>query len=96
MLDLVFSSFKHSSIIAGRNVDSKGYLRNNSVAVTAWLLVRGGEDVGAHLSLLGQYFPGYVVSWPGAFLGLLYGGLVGAVVGWLTAWIYNTLANLRS
>lgn len=62
---------------------------------TVWLLVQGGPDMGAHLSLLGQYFPGYVVSWPGAFLGLIYGGAVGAVVGWTTAWIYNTLANLR-
>ncbi|MEM1246707.1 MAG: hypothetical protein AAGK22_10055 [Acidobacteriota bacterium] len=63
---------------------------------TVWLLIRGGPDVGQHLGLLGQYFPGYIVSWPGAFLGLLYGGAVGAVIGWTTAWVYNTLANLRS
>ena len=63
---------------------------------TAWLLLQGGPDIGAHLSLLGQYFPGYVVSWPGAFLGLIYGGGVGAVVGWVTAWIYNRVALLRN
>ncbi len=62
---------------------------------TAWLLVRGGPNVGLHLNLLGQYFPGYSVSWPGAFLGLVYGGLVGAVVGWMAAWIYNRIALLR-
>ena len=65
-------------------------------AATVWLLLRGGPDMGAHLSLLGQYFPGYVVSWPGAFLGLIYGGIVGAIVGWSTAWIYNRVALLRN
>ena len=63
---------------------------------TAWLLVRGGPDVGAHLSLLGQYFPGYRVTWPGAFVGLLYGTAVGGVLGWSIAWVYNRLASFRN
>ena len=62
---------------------------------TAWLLVRGGPDVGLHLGLLGQYFPGYRVTWPGAFVGLFYGGAIGAVLGWFLAWVYNRLASLR-
>lgn len=61
-------------------------------AATAWLVARGGEDVGAHLGLLAHYFPGYAVTWPGAFIGAGYGFVVGAVVGWLAAWVYNRVA----
>lgn len=62
---------------------------------TAWLLVRRGIDVGLHLSLLNNYFPGYSVTWPGAFIGLVYGALVGAVIGWSLAWVYNRVADAR-
>ena len=62
---------------------------------TVWLLIRGGPAMGQHLNLLGQYFPGYRVSWPGAFLGLGYGSLGGATLGWILAWIYNRLAVIR-
>lgn len=60
---------------------------------TAWLLLRGGEMVGKHLNLLGIYFPGYTVSWPGVLVGFAYGALSGAVIGWSVAWIYNRLAE---
>ena len=63
---------------------------------TVWLLVRGGPDVGRHLGLLSNYFPGYSVSWPGAALGLVYGGLTGALLGSSVAWIYNRLAQWRA
>lgn len=62
---------------------------------TVWLLIRGGPFVGLHLNLLGHYFPGYRVSWPGAFLGLLYGFLSGAALGWSLTWVYNRLTMLR-
>lgn len=62
---------------------------------TAWLLVRGGTDVGKTLGLLSNYFPGYAVTWPGAFVGLVYGLLFGAVLGWATAWIYNQVTGFR-
>lgn len=62
---------------------------------TAWLVLRGGDSVGEHLSLLHNYFPGYSVSWRGSVLGLVYGGLVGACMGWCVAWIYNQLAARR-
>ena len=63
---------------------------------TAWLLIRGGTPVGPHLSLLGQYFPFYRVSWPGALLGFVYGGAVGAALGWSVAWLYNRLVDRRA
>ena len=62
---------------------------------TAWLVVRGGQQVGLHLGLLGNYLPGYSVTWPGAFLGFFYGALVGAVLGWSVAQVYNRVSEYR-
>lgn len=62
---------------------------------TAWLLIRGGPQVGLHLGLLSNYFPGYSVTWPGAVIGFVYGALVGAVLGYALAWIYNRIAERR-
>jgi hypothetical protein len=63
---------------------------------TLWLVVRGGETVGPHLGLLGQYFPGYTVTWAGCFIGFGYGAVTGAVTGWSVAWLYNRIADRRS
>jgi len=65
-------------------------------AVTAWLVVKGGPHVGAHLQLLNQYFYGYTVSWPGSVVGFLYGAAVGAVAGWSIGAIYNLIVGLRA
>ncbi len=62
---------------------------------TIWLLIRGGEKVGQHLSLLGNFFPGYSVSWSGSLIGFLYGVMFGMAIGWSIAWIYNLIANFR-
>ncbi|MFI5396516.1 MAG: hypothetical protein ACHQ9S_13365 [Candidatus Binatia bacterium] len=64
-------------------------------AITAWLLIKGGPHVGAHLQLLGQYFFGYSVTWTGSLVGFLYGALMGALVGWSIGTVYNVLAGLR-
>ncbi len=64
-------------------------------ALTAWLLVEGGPNVGAHLQLLNHYFPGYSVTWAGCFIGLLYGAAVGAAVGWCIGAVYNLVVGLR-
>ena len=64
-------------------------------AATAWLLIKGGENVGATLGLLGNYLPGYAVTWPGAVVGLLYGTAIGAAMGWTLARVYNRLARRR-
>ena len=62
---------------------------------TVWLVIRGGENVGQHLSLLRFYFPGYSVTWGGAFVGFAYGAVVGATVGYVVAWLYNRLVEIR-
>ena len=44
---------------------------------TAILLLKGGDPIVPNLSLLGVYFLGYDVTWPGALLGALEAGLLG-------------------
>ena len=63
--------------------------------MTAWLLVKGGENVGAHLQLLSQYFYGYSVTWTGCVIGALYGAASGAVIGWCIGTVYNFVVGLR-
>ena len=45
--------------------------------MTAWLVIKDGPQVGLHLRLLGNYFPGYSVTWGGSIIGFLYGAFVG-------------------
>jgi hypothetical protein len=63
--------------------------------MTAWLLIKDGLQVGAHLQLLGHYFIGYSVTWKGSLVGLCYGALVGGVIGWAIGTIYNGIVTLR-
>jgi len=63
--------------------------------MTAWLLIMGGQNIGAHLSLLSNYFIGYSVTWPGSLIGLIYGTIVGGIVGWVIGKIYNRIAIMR-
>jgi hypothetical protein len=65
-------------------------------AATLWLVIKGGPNVGQNLSLLRAYYPGYTVTWTGAFVGLAYGALTGALLGWWVAWLYNVLAGWRA
>lgn len=59
---------------------------------TAILLLRGGENVGAHLGLIGIYFPGYTVSWSGACIGFVYAFVMGYAVGRTVATVYNRMS----
>lgn len=63
--------------------------------MTAWLLIKGGPFPGYHLRLLGEFFIGYTVSWPGCFVGFFYGALVGGTAGWAIGWIYNQVVKFR-
>ena len=59
---------------------------------TAVLLIKGGDNVGAHLSLLSVYFPGYRVTWPGAFIGFVYAFVLGYALGRVVGTVYNRAA----
>jgi hypothetical protein len=57
------------------------------------LLIRGGESVGQHLSLLGVYFPGYRVTFIGSLIGFVYAFVLGYGIGRTIAVVYNRLAH---
>ncbi|HEY7783619.1 MAG TPA: hypothetical protein VIB00_02785 [Pyrinomonadaceae bacterium] len=63
--------------------------------MTAWLVIKDGPRVGMHLQLLGNYFPGYSVTWLGSVIGFFYAAVVGGLVGWSIGTIYNTVVSLR-
>lgn len=53
------------------------------------LVIRGGENVGAHLGLLRYYFPGYSVTFVGSLIGFVYAFVLGYIVGRALGWTYN-------
>ena len=60
---------------------------------TMVLVMKGGKTVGPHLALLGQYLPGYRVTWLGAFVGFVYLFVIGYGVGRIIGAVYNALAR---
>ncbi|HWP48945.1 MAG TPA: FAD-dependent oxidoreductase [Candidatus Limnocylindrales bacterium] len=56
---------------------------------TIILLLKGGSVIGPNLSLLRHYFPGFRVTWSGAFVGLVEAGVGGFTLGYLIAWLRN-------
>jgi len=64
-------------------------------SMTVWLLVKDGPGAGPHLSLLGNYFIGYSVTWVGSIVGLVYGALTGGIIGWVIGAIYNLVVSVR-
>jgi hypothetical protein len=62
---------------------------------TNWLLIKAkeGEVVGPRLSLLGQFFIGYDVSFVGSLIGFGYAFVCGFVVGYTAASMYNYIAG---
>ena len=62
---------------------------------TIILVIKGGDQVGPHLALLGQFFIGYRVTVGGSLIGFLYGLLFGFIVGYVIASLYNWMANFR-
>lgn len=58
--------------------------------MTLWVMVSGG---GNHLSLLGQFYPGYAITPLGALLGIIYAFIDGFLFGWLVGWFYNKLSK---
>ena len=62
---------------------------------TLWLVLKGGPQVGPHLILLANYFPGYRVTVLGSFIGFVYGFVTGFLAGSLIGWIYNYIIWFR-
>ncbi len=56
--------------------------------VTAIVLLRPPQP-GMNLALLAEYFYGYTVSWPGAFVALAWGFVAGFTAGWFVAFCRN-------
>jgi hypothetical protein len=60
---------------------------------TNFLVIKGGHNVGAHLSLLAIYFPGYSVSFWGSIVGFFYAFVLGFLGGLTLGTVYNKLAR---
>ena len=55
------------------------------------LVLKGGRNVGQHLQLLSQYFPGYSVSFLGSLIGFVYAFVGGYIIGRAIGYLYNRL-----
>ncbi len=71
--------------------------------MTLFLVAKGGYPIGPTMALLGQFWLGYTVTFPGAFIGLFYGFGTGFVAGWgfavirnLAVWTWLTLIRSRA
>ena len=62
---------------------------------TNWLILKGGDNVGAHLALLGQFFIGYRVTFLGSLIGFGYGFITGFIAGYLVSILYNWFGAKR-
>jgi hypothetical protein len=60
-------------------------------AATALLIIKGGAQVGPHLELLSAFFPGYHVTWAGAFIGFVYAFVLGYALGRIIGGVYNRI-----
>jgi hypothetical protein len=63
---------------------------------TNWLVIKGGDVVGPHLGLLGQFFIGYSVTFFGSLIGALYGLVIGYLGGLLVGWVYNAVVSIKT
>ena len=59
--------------------------------LTMILVLKGGYPIGPNLQLLSQFFPGYSVTFTGAFVGLLWGFVSGFLFGAIFALLHNFL-----
>src|SRR5688572_25803440 len=60
------------------------------------LVIRGGPQVGPHLSLLSIYLPGYSVTFLGSVIGFVYLFVIGYAVGRLIGAAYNKMIGAPS
>ncbi len=57
------------------------------------LVVKGGPEVGPHLGLLRNFFPGYRVTFLGSVIGFVYAFVIGYALGRLIGAVYNRLVT---
>ena len=67
------------------------------LTLTLGLVIKGaapGAPVGPNLAKLSAFFPGYTVTFAGAFLGAAYASVVGIAIGFVLATIWNAAHSL--
>lgn len=62
---------------------------------TNWLVLKGGDEVGPHMALLGQFLPGYRVTFGGSLIGFVYGLTGGFAGGYFFSRLYNWIVDRR-
>jgi len=65
-----------------------------TLVTVAGIVLPAARDVP--LDLLGQYFQGYTVTWPGVFVGAAWGFVVSFVAGWFAAFCRNLALALSA
>jgi hypothetical protein len=63
---------------------------------TIWLVIKGGDNVGAHLGLLSHFFIGYDVTLLGSLIGAAYGFVTGYLSGLIIGSIYNAVIFFKT
>ncbi|MDH3732615.1 MAG: hypothetical protein OEU54_03740 [Gemmatimonadota bacterium] len=63
------------------------------LVATLFLVIKGGANVGQHLNLLGNYLPGYRVTFLGAFIGFVYAFVLGYGAGRVVGTVYNRMVR---
>ena len=84
---IIVLNVKLFGILVGFLIGSLLFLATN------FLILKGGELVGAHLALLSVFFPGYRVTFVGSMIGFFYMFLLGCVVGIVIGLVYNKIVK---
>jgi hypothetical protein len=61
---------------------------------TNFLVLKGGQEVGPHLALIGEYLPGYRVSFAGSLIGFVYLFVIGYGIGRIIGTVYNRMVSV--
>ncbi len=61
--------------------------------VTNFLVLKGGPNVGVHLGMLSNFFPGYRVTFLGSIIGFCYMFFVGPITGAVLGAVYNKIVK---
>ncbi len=82
---LAFAPFHRNALGGATGVVLGGLI----FLMTLTLVIKGGYPLGPKLGLLRHFFPGYTVSFAGAWVGLAWGFSAGFLLGWGVAFIHN-------